>query len=125
MPAIKDPELDVEQTISDDDKSGLTDGARKAYLFSVGLLAATIDEIEDLVGRLIERGELVEKDSRRMLGEVVDRRKGDAKAAESKVTKRVATVTNRLAPATKADIDVLNEKITRLSEQLEELHPSD
>jgi poly(hydroxyalkanoate) granule-associated protein len=95
--------------------------ARKVLLASIGAVALAQDEIEDFVERLIERGEIAEKDGRKLIREVMDKRKKDAEKAEDEVSKRVEDVLDRMNVPTKADIEALGEKITTLSKKVDEL----
>ena len=50
--------------------------ARKVLLASIGAAALAQDEVEDFINRLIERGEIAEKDGRCLMHEVMEKRKG-------------------------------------------------
>jgi poly(hydroxyalkanoate) granule-associated protein len=93
----------------------ILEAARKVLLAGIGAVALAQDEIEDFVNRLVERGEIAEKDGRKLLNEVMDRRKKDADKAEDVVTKRVEEILDRMNVPTKADIEALSDKITLLS----------
>jgi len=58
--------------------------ARKVLLASVGAVALTIDEIEDFVAKLVERGELAEQDGRKLVKDVMARRSDGAEEIEEK-----------------------------------------
>jgi poly(hydroxyalkanoate) granule-associated protein len=100
----------------------------KAVLVSVGAAATAKQETEKLLKVLIERGELVEAESRTKMKEVVAKRKAGgqrmkdaAKKAEAEVDKRVEEVLNRLNIPTKAEIEDLTAKIAALTAKIEEL----
>jgi poly(hydroxyalkanoate) granule-associated protein len=99
----------------------LLDVARKVLLAGIGAVALAQDEIEDFVERLVERGEIAEKDGRKLIREVMDKRKKDAEKAEDEVSKRVEEILDRMNVPTKADIEALGEKITSLSKKVDEL----
>jgi poly(hydroxyalkanoate) granule-associated protein len=88
-------------------------------LAGIGAVALGKEEIEDFVDKLIERGEIAEKDGRKLVHEVMDRRKKDAEKAEDEITKRIETTMDRMSVPTKADIDALSEKITLLSKKID------
>jgi polyhydroxyalkanoate synthesis regulator phasin len=73
------------------------------------------------VDRLVERGEIAEKDGRKLVREVMDRRKKDAEKAEDEVSKRVEEILDRMNVPTKADIEALGDKIAHLSKKVDEL----
>lgn len=104
-----------------EEKQPLLDVARKVLLAGIGAVALAQDEIEDFVNRLVERGEIAEKDGRKLIKEVMDRRKKDAEKAEDEVGKRVEEILDRMNVPTKADIDALGEKIAVLSKKVDEL----
>ncbi|MFM8319998.1 MAG: phasin family protein [Chloroflexota bacterium] len=120
MPTKKAPEI-VEQTNGKEEQNALLEAARKVLLAGIGAVALAQDEIEDFVDRLIERGEIAEKDGRKLVREVMDKRKKDAEKAEDEVTKRVETVLDRMSVPSKADIESLSDKITALSKKIDDL----
>jgi len=123
MPKMNEPETNVEQTMTEEEQRALFGTARKVVLFSIGAWATAIEGIGNLTGRLIERGEIAEQDSRRLVRETMDRPKEKAKQVENGVSRSVHFAKDRVQPATKADINSLNERINRLSEQIGELTP--
>jgi poly(hydroxyalkanoate) granule-associated protein len=104
-----------------EERKPLLEAARKVLLAGIGAFALAQDEIEDFVNRLIERGEIAEKDGRKLIREVMDRRKKDAEKAEDQVGKRVEEVLDRMNVPTKSDIEVLGDKIAALSKKVDEL----
>lgn len=104
-----------------DDQNPLLDAARKVLFAGIGAVVLTQEAIEDFVNRLIERGEIAEKDGRKLINDVMAKRKKDAEKAEDEVTKRVETVLDRMSVPSKADIDALSEKITELSKKVDAL----
>ncbi|HEX7974587.1 MAG TPA: phasin family protein [Anaerolineales bacterium] len=113
-----------ETTNGKEERNQLLDAARKVLLAGIGAVALAQDEIEDFVDKLVERGEIAEKDGRKLVREVMDRRKKDAEKAEDQVSKRVEEILDRMSVPTKADIDALGEKIAHLSKKVEELKKS-
>lgn len=97
------------------------EATRKVLLASIGAVALAQDEIEEFIGKLIERGELAEQDGRKLMKEVVDKRKKTSKDAEEEVSKRVQEVLDRLSVPTKADIDELSKKISTLTAKVDNL----
>jgi polyhydroxyalkanoate synthesis regulator phasin len=95
--------------------------ARKMLLASVGAMALAQDEAEDFVNRLVERGEIAEKDGRKLVKEIMDRRKKESKKAEDEVSKHVQDTLERLNVPTKADIEALGDKIATLTKKVEDL----
>jgi poly(hydroxyalkanoate) granule-associated protein len=111
----------VEKPSKPKESSTLFDGLRKVLLATIGAVALAQDEMEDFVQKLIERGEIAEKDGRKLIDEVKERRKKTQKGAEEEANKRVKDVLDHLNVATKKDIDDLGEKVTTLAKKVEEL----
>ncbi|MFN2177490.1 MAG: phasin family protein [Anaerolineales bacterium] len=96
--------------------------ARRVLLASIGAIALAQDEIEDFVNKLIERGEIAEKEGKSLIREVMERRKKDALKAEDEFNKRMEEVLERMKVPSKSDIDELGEKITELSKKIDSLN---
>jgi polyhydroxyalkanoate synthesis regulator phasin len=109
--------------------------ARKLLLFSYGLAATVLDEGSDLAHKVAEGSSKAEDEGRRLLSELKERRsaarpeiedqtsevKAEARQAGGKISKRASAAKLRLTPASKADIDALNNQISRLSSKLDEV----
>ena len=93
---------------------------RKILLATVGGAALAYDEIEDFVERMVERGEVAEKDARKLLKEVSDKRQ----QATAAVDKRMEETLAHMDVPSKADIDALSAKIAALTHKVEELKKS-
>lgn len=95
--------------------------ARRVLLASIGAIALAQDEIEEFVDKLIERGEIAEKEGKSLVREVMERRKKDAEKAEDEFNKRMEEVLEKMKVPTKSDIDALGEKINDLSKKVDGL----
>jgi poly(hydroxyalkanoate) granule-associated protein len=97
----------------------------KVVLASFGAVAIAQEELEEFINKLIERGEIAEKDGRKMMNDVMDKRKKEAKKsaekAEDEMNKRIEEILDRLSVPSKSDIDALTEKISVLSKKVDEL----
>ncbi len=113
-----------EGTNGAEEHNPLFDAARKVLLASIGAVALAQDEIEDFIDRLVERGEIAEKDGRKLVREIGERRQKETKKAEGEVNKRIEDMLDRMNVPTKADIDALGEKIAALTKKVEELKKS-
>jgi polyhydroxyalkanoate synthesis regulator phasin len=111
MSTIKDTDLKTEQVNGEEEQKSLFQAAHKIFLLSLGFCALAMEETEALIRRLIERGEIAEQDGRKMLREVVDKRK-----------ENIQETVNGAPIASKTDIDSLNARIARLSALLDELN---
>lgn len=122
MPVNKNPIVYVDTDAQKDARSRLSKGARKALLLYFGVLATAIEETYDFVGRLVEHGEIAEQEGRKLLHDVIERRKQDARKAEHKASEFVEGAGNRLAPSSKADIVALDKKVAELSRQIDAIN---
>jgi poly(hydroxyalkanoate) granule-associated protein len=111
----------VETEAEENGHNPLLEMTRKVLLAGVGAVALAQDEIEDFVARLIERGEIAEKDGKKLVREVMDKRKKDVNKAEDETTRRVHEILDRMSVPTKRDIDALGDKIAALTAKVEEL----
>lgn len=110
-----------EEATNGKERNPLLETTRKVLLASIGVVALTQDEIEKFVDKLVERGEIAEKDGKKLVREVMDKRKKTTKNAEDEMSKRVEDILDRLNVPTKSDIDALGEKIAALSKKVDEL----
>ncbi len=103
---------------ADEERNRFFQASRKVLLAGIGAVALAQDEIEDFVNRLVERGEIAEKDARKLIREVTDKRR---KSAEHELDKRLEDLLEQLNVPSKTDIDALGHKITALTHKVEEL----
>ena len=103
------------------DRISLLEASRKVLLAGIGAVALAQDEIEDFIGKLVERGEIAEQDGKRLFSEIMDKRKKGADKAEDEFTKRVEEILDRMNVPTKDDINKLGQKITNLTKKVDEL----
>ena len=99
----------------------LYEALRRVLMASIGAIALAQDEIEDFVEKLVERGEIAEKDGKKLVREVIDKRKKDVSKAENELNKRIDEVVERMDVPTKADIDALGDQINELSNKVDTL----
>ncbi len=104
---------------------GVTETVRSVLLAGIGALALTKDEIEEILNRLVERGELAEKDARRLFEELKGRPKKEVEVWEERLSKalepRLKRMLEQLNLPTRDDVQALSERIRTLEEKLEEL----
>jgi polyhydroxyalkanoate synthesis regulator phasin len=110
-----------EAIVNENGHNSLLEASRKVLLAAIGAVALAQDEIEDFVNKLVERGEIAEKDGKKLIREVMDKRKKDAKDVEDETSKRVHDILDRMNVPSKKDIDILGDKIAILTQKVEEL----
>ena len=115
----------TEEILEENGHNPMLEMARKVLLAGIGAMALTQEEIEKFVGKLVERGEIAEKDGRKLIKDVMERRRKKSAEVrsdtEDEVEKRMEEVLTRMNIASKSDIDSLNRKITTLTKKLDDL----
>ena len=107
-----------------EERNPLYEAVRKVLLAGIGAVALAQEEVEDLVNKLVERGELAEKDGKNLVREIMSKRQKGQEKVEDEYTKRVEDILERMNVPTKSDIDALGKKITALSKKVDELKKS-
>ena len=106
MPNKKDPEV-VE--VSDEEvvveEPSILESLRRVLLASVGVVALTIEEIGDLVDKLVERGEIAEQEGKKLVNEIKEKRKKKTDEAEDLAATRMREMMDKMDVPTKSDID--------------------
>ena len=99
--------------------------AHKTFQAGLGAFALAEEELEHLFGRFVERGEVAEKDGRKLFTGMMERRKKDAESrmasAQDEMESSIERVLHRMSVPSKTDIDNLNTKVTLLTTKVEEL----
>jgi poly(hydroxyalkanoate) granule-associated protein len=136
MTTTEEIEVNVRQideaTITPNPSVQVFDVLRKLMLAGVGAMALSRDEAEQFVNRLVERGELAQKDAQRLIDENMERFRQTAQPQAENLTSNVANLgtqmetgleqfLNRMNIPSKRDIDELSAKIAQLAARVEEL----
>jgi poly(hydroxyalkanoate) granule-associated protein len=108
----------------DKNQPSMFEALRRVLLATIGAAAIAQDEIEALVDRLVERGEIAEKDGKKLVREVMDKRTGRATKVEEEINKHLESVLDRMNIPSKADVEALSQKIAALSKKIDELKKS-
>jgi poly(hydroxyalkanoate) granule-associated protein len=123
-------EVQVRDVVEEGKEAGhsFAELVRKMLLAGVGAVAMSRDETEQLVAKLVERGELAQKDAEKLLRDVQARlrqSRPDVQVQAEKVTSRaqqgMEEFLNRLNIPSKRDIDDLSAKVAQLAARVEEL----
>ncbi len=129
-------EIEVNVRQIDEENGGsatpLNEILRRLMLAGIGAVALTRDEIETFINRLVERGELAQKDGEKLMNEVKERFRQQRPQAEAEAQTQVNNIgeqlensleqfLNRLNVPSKRDIDELSAKIAQLAARVEEL----
>jgi polyhydroxyalkanoate synthesis regulator phasin len=91
---------------------------RKVMLAGIGAAALAQEEAEVFIHKLIEKGELAEKDGRVLVKDLREKRR---QKAEEQIEKRITSLIERMKIPTKTDIEDLSEKIAEISKKVDDL----
>jgi poly(hydroxyalkanoate) granule-associated protein len=111
----------IEENAETAERSPLLETARKVLLAGIGAVALAQEEIEEFVNKLIERGEIAERDGRKLMDELMEKRRKKTREAEEPLDERVEDLLDRMNVPTKADIETLSAKIAILTKKVDEL----
>ncbi len=122
MPASKEPEVvEVSEEGVDVEEPSILESLRRVLLASVGVVALTIEEIRELVDKLVERGEIAEQEGKKLVIEIKEKRKKKTDETEDLASSRMRELMDKMDIPTKSDIDALSAKIATLSKKVDEL----
>jgi poly(hydroxyalkanoate) granule-associated protein len=122
--AKKHPEIEELEELEakdEEERSRLYEATRKVVLASVGAVGLAQDELENFVQRLVKRGEIAEKDARKLMKEASDKRRKSAKGLDKQFEKQLNRAMEWINIPTKRDIEELSDKIGELTDKIEEL----
>jgi poly(hydroxyalkanoate) granule-associated protein len=111
----------AEEAAEEMERKSIKESVHKAFLVILGAVTLAQEELEGLVQKLIERGEIAEQEGKRLVREATEKRQVHAKKAEDEVEKRIEEIVSRTGVPTKADIDGLSAQITALTKKVDEL----
>jgi len=118
-------EVEVEET-NTGVQSVVVDNVHKVFLVGLGAAAMAQDEIVNLIEKFAEQGQQTEKKARETISDMVESRKKNVvdvnEKAEEEMTSRMASALNRFNIPSRAEIKDLNEKISVLSEKIDEIN---
>lgn len=112
------------RTTIEEELKPLFEYTRKVILAGIGAVALAQDEIEEFINRLIERGEIAERDGKNLILEAKEKRKKQMEKVDNEISKRIEGILKHLDVPTKTDIQVLSSKVAALSKKIDELKKS-
>ncbi len=96
----------------------LLEPLRKMLLASVGAMALATDEAEELISRLVEKGQMAQEEGRKLAQEMMAKSR---ERMESALDARIEKALERLNVPTKAEIESLSASIDELSKKIDKL----
>ena len=115
------PKEEVVEEPKDKSQHQMTELLRRMFLATIGAAVIAQEEIEALVNRLVDRGEIAEKDGKTLIHEMMEKRKTKTADVSGEISKNIEGVLNRMNFPSKADVDALSQKINALSKKVDEL----
>jgi poly(hydroxyalkanoate) granule-associated protein len=114
-------EVKVEQDKPEEEQHRLVALVRHVLLAAVGAVALSQEELEKFVAKLVERGEIAEKDGKKLVRDMAARRRTQTVKVEEQLDKRIEEILARMNVPAKGDIDALGAKIAALTKKVDEL----
>jgi poly(hydroxyalkanoate) granule-associated protein len=94
---------------------------RKVLLATIGAAALAQEEVEALLNRLVERGEIAEKDAKKLAQEMMEKRNKKTIQVQDEIGKNIESVMEKMNFSSKSDVEALSQKINGLSKKIDEL----
>lgn len=117
--------IDMEEEDVKETTNPFVEGIRRVLLASVGAFSLAQDETEKFIAKLVEKGEIAEKDGRSLLTDLAENRKTRSKESSKRVSdeleKRMESLLNRMNIPTKSDIEQLSSKVAELTKKIDTL----
>ncbi len=111
------PEVEKAKDAAVEEPNKLQEALHRVMLAAVGTVGLVQDELEHFVNKAVERGEIAEKDARKTVRDVSEKRKGAGK----EVDKRFEDMLVKMNIPTKNDLNALNDKIADLAQKVDSL----
>jgi polyhydroxyalkanoate synthesis regulator phasin len=111
------PEVEKAKEAAVEEHNKLQEAMHRVMLAAVGTVGLVQDELEHFVNKAVERGQIAEKDARKTVRVVGDKRKDAGK----EVDKRFEDMLVKMNIPTKNDLSALNDKIADLSQKVDSL----
>ncbi len=103
------------------DMLDMTGVVKRLILAGIGAMALTKDEVDEFLDKLVERGEIAEKDAKSILKEAMERQREKAGevGGKLKLEEKIEEVLDRMNLPKKEDIEELENRIGELSRKLD------
>ena len=107
-----------EQTKEKAEASPLLAPLRKVVLASMGAVAIAQEEAEDLINKLVERGEIAREEGRKLMQDMMSKRR---EKVEAEFDSRVESALQKMNVPTKDDLKAVERKLDELNKKLDKL----
>ena len=89
----------------------------KFLLSGLGVLVLTQEKIEELIEELTKKGEIPEREKKKLLTEIIEKGEKKRKEIEGKIKEKVEIMLSQMNVATKDDIQKLEKRIEALEKK--------
>lgn len=94
----------------------------KGISLGLGLFTMTREKAEEVVDKLIEKGEISREEASGVLDDLINRAEKEKKELEKRINTSMESTLKTFNLATKDDIEELNQKLEDISDKLDELN---
>jgi polyhydroxyalkanoate synthesis regulator phasin len=91
---------------------------RKVVLASMGAVAVVQDEAEELIDKLVERGDIAREEGRKLMQDMMAKRR---EKVEGQFDARVEGALDKMNVPTKSDLKAVEKKLDELNKKLDKL----
>jgi polyhydroxyalkanoate synthesis regulator phasin len=117
-----DSNAEVKKEDGKEEEYSLHDMMKRMVLAGVGAISIIHEELEQHMDKLVERGEITQKDREEMIARMKERRQKFMHHRSDYARKHVAEALENLDVPSRTDIDTLSQKIADLEKKIDELN---
>ena len=117
-----DTNTDVNKKEDKEEEYSLNDMMKRMMLAGVGAISIFHEELEKHIDKLVERGEITQKDREEMMARMKERRMKFMHRRSEYAQKHVEEALEHFDVPRRSDIEGLNQKIADLEKKIDELN---
>jgi poly(hydroxyalkanoate) granule-associated protein len=117
-----DTNAEAKKESEKEEEYSLHDMMKRMMLAGVGAVSIIHEELEKHIDKLVERGEITQKDREEMMSKMKERRQEFMHHRREHAQKYVTDALEHLDIPSRSDIDNLSKKITNLEKKIDELN---
>jgi poly(hydroxyalkanoate) granule-associated protein len=117
-----DTKAEAKKENATEEEYSLHNMMKKMMLAGVGAVSIMHEELEKHIDKLVERGEITQKDREEMMSKMKDRRQKFMHRRREYAHKYVTEALERLDVPSRSDIDNLSQKLSNLEKKIDKLN---
>jgi polyhydroxyalkanoate synthesis regulator phasin len=117
-----DTNADAKKESEKEEEYSLHDMMKRMMLAGIGAVSIIHEELEQHIDKLVERGEISQKEREEMIAKMKERRQKFMHHRHDYARKHVAEVLENLDVPSRTDIDSLSQKLADLEKKIDELN---